>query len=178
MSEKESHLDRTIRWMNHNVRVCMSHDAFVGAMTLMMAHTAALAGYYAGRDHDKQGGDHDEFMSFYNAYYNPQIFPDIRPPLSGNQKKRRSMIYTHFRNGLIHEHLMKKGTAIDQGLTKPPFYHEITNDLIVINVDFFFPEYLRVLGEYSNDVKYSRKKDIKDNFIKRAKYLGASDPIV
>lgn len=172
--EKESHLERTVRWMSHDVKICMANDAFVGAMTLMMTHISALAGYFAGREASQPANDHDEFMNFYNAYFS--VFPDIQPPAEG--RRRKSLIYSHFRNGLIHEHLMKKETAIDQGFAKPSFYIESTSNMIVLNVDHFFADYLRVLGSYSNDIKRKRKPMVQENFIKRAKYLGASEPIV
>ena len=177
MSNKESHLDRTIRWMSHDVKVCMAHDAFVGAMTLIFSHISALAGYFAGRVKERPDSDHDEFMSFYLTYF--KSFPDIRESVKTRSgSKLMSLIYTHFRNGLIHEHLMKKGTALDQGLSKPEYYFETETGLIVLNVDHFFADYLKVLAEYSNDVRFDRKSEIQKRFIERAKFLGAAEPII
>jgi len=177
MPNEESHLDRTIRWMSHDVKICMAHDAFVGAMTLMMSHISALAGYYAGRVKERPDNDHDEFMQFYRVYF--KAFPDIQHTVKTRSGfKTMSLIYTHFRNGLIHEHLMKKGTALDQGLSKPEFYLESQSGLIVLNVDHFFADYLRAIAEYSNDVKFDRKPGIKQKFIDRSKYLGAGEPII
>lgn len=171
---KESHLDRTIRWMSHDVKICMAHDAFVGAMNLMMSNISALAGYFAGRVEERPKNDHDEFMSFYRTYF--KSFPDIQA--MNENYKRVSLIYSHFRNGLIHEHLMKKGTAIDQGFSKPAFYIETNTSQIVLNVDHFYADYLTVLAKYSNDVYNDSPPGIKERFINRAIFLGASDPIV
>lgn len=160
--------------MSHDVEICMAHDAYVGAMNLMMSHTSALAGYYAGRGATDKTNDHDEFMVFYNAYF--KVFPDIQE--LDEKGKMRSLIYTHFRCGLIHEHLMKKGTALDTGLSKPPFSVYKGDGSIVLNIDSFFADYLRVLSEYSNDVRFDRRPPTKQNFINRARALGANDPII
>ena len=174
---KESFLDRTIRWMSHDVKICISHDAYIGAMNLMMSHISALSSYYSGRATYKVN-DHDEFMKFYREYF--KAFPDIQQPrkTKSGRLEHMSMIYTHFRCGLIHEHLMKTGTALDRGLSRPGFYIENKSRAIVLNIDHFFFDYLRVLATYSNQLKYGADEKLKQNFIKRAKFLGAEEPII
>lgn len=170
---KETHLERTIRWMSNDVIVCMAHDSYISAMTLMMTHVSALAGYYSGRMKERPSSDEKEFLNFYNEYF--EELPDIS---TTEKNKRISIVYHFLRNGLIHEHLMKKGTALDKGLSKPAFYIQSNTGDIVINVDSFFADYLKAIYKYSNNVFFNTKPNIKENFIKRAKYLGASDPIV
>ncbi len=183
MSTKEPFFHRMLRWMRHDVKVCMDHGALVGAITLMLAHTAALAGFYSGRKKACPTDDHDEFMSFFNDYYKKFNQDPARDSLRIIDKKgkEKDMIYTHLRCGLIHEHLMKRGTGIEKG-AKPYIY--ISSGLksatsregdITINVDLFFKDYLETLDDYYLDVTKNKNK-LKKKFIDRAKYLGAYRP--
>ena len=174
---EESFLDRMTRWMSHDVKICIAHDAYIGAMNLMMSHVSAMSSFYSGRTTGKVN-DHDEFMNFYRKYF--RAFPDIQQPRKekNGRSKHMSIIYTHFRCGLIHEHLMKTGTALDRGLSKPGFYIEKKSGMIVLNIDHFFFDYLRVLATYNNQLKYGDDEKLKQNFIRRAKFLGAEEPII
>ncbi len=176
MTNQESFLERTIRWMNHGVKACIADEAYLGAMTLMMANISALASFYSGRDSkNAQPNDHDEFVKFFDDFFigaHKLSYDDIWYKLEGENKK--CILYDEFRCGLIHEHLMKYGTALDKGLTKPYVY--ISPEGITINIDRFYPDYLNAVAVYSDKVR--NDSTIFENFKKRAKYLGAYEPYI
>lgn len=165
----ESHLERTKRWMLHDVEVCMQNDAFIGAATLMMSHLSALAGYYAGRQANRPRSDAKEFIKFTNKYL--VSFP--RMTIKGQH-----LLYNDFRNGLIHEHLPKKGTALDNDDEKPIYYFEPNKHLHVLNLAKFYLEYIDAIGQYLDDVRQDNSAGVKKRFINRAKFLGAIELIV
>lgn len=179
MNDQESFLDRLTRWFTHDVKVCIENDAFIGAMTLMLCHISAFASYYSGRVVDRPQNDEKEFLDFYQKYFT--VFPVITQPQIDNRTgriKEVSLIYNHFRCGLIHEGLMKKGTALDRGIEKPNFYIHINSRDIVLNVDHFYEDYKKVIQKYKNDVRNDDPRGIKQNFINRAKFLGAEEPFI
>ncbi len=172
----EPFLDRTIRWMRHDVEICMKSDAYVGAMKLMLGDVAALAGFYSGRTTSKPKNDEKEFMTFFDTYFhelNSLPHSIILKPMDGTRPK--NLIYTHFRCGLVHEHLMKFGTAIDRRDDNNYLY--LTDSGVTINIMKFYRDYLQTLEDYFQDVKQGRD-NIGENFIARAKFLGAYDPLV
>lgn len=177
MSSQESFLDRLTRWFTHDVDVCMNNDAFIGAMTLMLCHISALSSYYSGRTIERVQSDEKEFLDFYKKYF--IVFPVITQPKINDRTgkiKSVSIIYNHFRCGLIHEGLMKNGTALDRGRDKPSFYiHQSSGD-IVLNVDHFYEDYKKVIEKYKKDIRHD--KTIQTSFISRAKFLGAEEPLI
>ena len=176
MEEKESFLARTIRWMSHDVKVCMAGDAYVGAMTLMMTDIAALAGFYAGREDGKpKPSDHDEFVVFFEEFFDLAKDPRYDQLIYEVKKgKNKCVIYDDFRCGLAHEHLMKVGTAIDKGLEKP--YVFMSPAGLTINIDLFYADYMNALAKYADRIR--NDVTVANNFIKRAKHLGAYQPYI
>jgi len=180
MNSEEPFIDKMIRWMKHDVKVCMDNDAYVGAMKLMMNDISALAGFYAGRNTPKPSPpitDEIEFMNFFDNYFkvlNALPHSIILKPVQG--MKVINLIYTHFRCGLIHEHLMKNGTAIDKRGDNEYLY--LTQGGITININCLYNDYLKTLEEYYSDVKNKNKLNVQENFIKRAEYLGAYQPYI
>lgn len=172
--DKEPFLDRMMRWMSHDVKICMANDAYIGAMTLMMTDIAALAGFYAGREKEKPEDDHNEFERFFRDFFNlakDSNYHDLIYYLD-EEHRNKLVIYDHFRCGLVHEHLMKSGNAVDKGLTKP--YVFFSEGGLTINVDHFYIDYLSVLKRYSKKVRSD--KTISDNFKKRARFLQVYEP--
>lgn len=172
---QESFLERTICWMTHDVGVCMAHDANVGAMTLMLTDVAALAGFYAGRTEKNPRNDHDEFTRFFIEFFDlakDKEYADLIFRLTGAEK--RCVIYDDFRCGLVHEHLMKNGAAIDKGYAKPYIFYSLEG--FTLNLDLFYADYLNALSQYSDKVR--NDKGVAKNFKARAQFLGAYEPYI
>jgi len=180
MDGKEPFLNRMLRWMSHDVNICMAGDANVGAMTLMLTDIAALAGFYAGRTELKLQNDHDEFVLFFEEFFDlakDKRYDQLIYKLVKDKKKSikdRCIIYDDFRCGVVHEHLMKQGTAIDKGLEKPYVFMSLSSGELTINIDHFFADYLNALSKYADRVR--NDANVADKFKKRAEYLGAYQP--
>jgi hypothetical protein len=180
MIQNETFLGRTLKWMSRDVTVCMNGEAYIGAMTLMMTNIAALASFYAGRVTEKapkEHNDHDEFVAFFekffdlatNQNYNQLIY---KIEIKNKKEKNKCVIYDDFRCGLVHEYLMKNGTALDVGLDKP--YVFLSSSGLTLNIDTFFTDYLRALAKYAKTIK--ENITVAENFKKRAEKLGAFEP--
>lgn len=178
----ETLFERNIRWILNEVNACYQNEAYVGAMREICCIIDGLSGYYVGSKEDKRRKTEEEFIEFIKAYFtefNRHTKNKKGQELTKKMKRYREekqnslnyyqILYSQFRCGLVHNLLMKTGSAIYKGRNNP--YFSATKQFkLIINIDHFYDDFVRAILTYKDDV-LANKNGLKDNYKKRHEFL-------
>lgn len=158
--------------MYQGAAACHEKQAYVSCATLICSSIEALGGFLTGSE--KEWGDgEDRFVAFIRRYFGS--FLSYIKPATQHAKKNPddypSLLYKKFRCGLIHEYIMKEGTALRRSIpcVYSP-YVEITPEFdLILNIDDFFTEFGTAIARFKEDA--IKDGTVRQNFERRMMHL-------
>lgn len=168
----ETELDRMIRRMYQGVTACHEKKAYVSCATLISTHIESLGGFLIGSE--KEMGDSEErFVTFIQRYFK-SLLGYVKSAAEHAKKdpaEYPKLLYKKFRCGLIHEYIMKEGTALRESvpMVYSP-YVEITPEFeLILNINDFYTEFGTAIAMFKEDAQ--KDPEVSANFGRRMAYL-------
>lgn len=168
-------LEIITRWMKDDVLKAYKNNINIGTVLLVFAHIDALGYYLEGVDIELRRRNYrtkiqnDKYSRWSRGAPFHKFIRNYMPLLQKNCSGKRvtlvvdreasppvkkrvgylKALYTHYRHGVVHEHMMKAGTGITRDSDK---YIHTKRGYFFIDIGFLAEEFMQAVENYKKDV--------------------------